>query len=177
MKKNNEAEFHSLIDDIEKSVITGSALPSPFSTTYSSHSGSAVKNVTIPSNIITGTGYTTYTTVGSGLGIGSIFTVSPPSHIFKLENNGKEVVRLNLDGSVEWADSIDVDVAAKEFAKALQLGAEQKAGITNSVKLKMRDSVFNDIINIAKEKGSLTADDLTYLLEASKIVEKLKGIE
>jgi len=50
-----------------------------------------------------------------------------------------------------------------------------QAGITHGVKLRMRDSVFADLIEIAKEKGSLTADDLTYLLEASKIVEKLKG--
>ena len=86
-----------------------------------------------------------------------------------------EIVRLNKDGSVTWSDDIAVDSAAEAFAKTLTLGAELAAGITQSVKYQMRDSVFEDIINIAREKGSLTADDLTYLLEASKIVEKLKG--
>ena len=86
-----------------------------------------------------------------------------------------EIVRLNKDGSVTWSDEIAVDAAAEAFAKTLTLGAELAAGITQSVKYQMRDSVFEDIISIAREKGSLTADDLTYLLEASKIVEKLKG--
>ena len=31
------------------------------------------------------------------------------------------------------------------------------------------------VYTIAKEKGSLTADELTLMLEASKIMEKLKG--
>jgi hypothetical protein len=82
---------------------------------------------------------------------------------------------LNLDGSVTWPNGIEIDEAAEAFGKSLQLGAEMRAGINKSVKLKMRDSVFEDLISIAKEKGSLTAEDLTYLLEASKIVEKLKG--
>jgi hypothetical protein len=82
---------------------------------------------------------------------------------------------LNLDGSVTWANGIDIDAAAEAFGKSLHMSAEIQAGISKAVKLKMRDSVFEDLINIAKEKGSLTAEDLTYLLEASKIVEKLKG--
>jgi len=87
-----------------------------------------------------------------------------------------EIVRLDSDGSVKWANNvIDIDAAAEAFANSLTLGAEYMAGITQSVKYKMRDSVFEDLINIAKEKGQLTAEDLTYLLEASKIVEKLKG--
>jgi len=49
------------------------------------------------------------------------------------------------------------------------------AGISDRVKYDARDSVFTELINIAKEKGPLSADDLTYFLEASKIMEKLKG--
>jgi hypothetical protein len=108
-------------------------------------------------------------------GGGFTFNAPPTTHIVQFNNSGSEIVRLNLDGTVTWAGGIDIDAAADAFSKSLQLGAEIRASITKSVKLKMRDSVFEDLINIAKEKGSLTAEDLTYLLEASKIVEKLKG--
>jgi len=87
----------------------------------------------------------------------------------------REIVRLNKDGSVSWAAGIEIDEAAKALSDSIQLSAESAAGIVQGVKLRMRDSVFEDIIGIAREKGALTADDLTYLLEASKIVEKLKS--
>ena len=117
------------------------------------------------------------TTSGSGIIGGSIFTMTLPNNIviFSKPSNNQEIVRLNIDGSVTWASEIDIDAAAEAFGQSLQMGAEMKAGISKSVKLRMRDSVFEDLIGIAKEKGSLTAEDLTYMLEASKIVEKLKG--
>lgn len=97
-------------------------------------------------------------------------------HIMRINDaDGKELVKLMNDGTVKWTDEDNVDEAAKSFARMLKLGVEASAKITNKVKLDMRDSVFNDIIEIAKMKGALTAEDLTHLLEASKIVEKLKG--
>jgi hypothetical protein len=112
---------------------------------------------------------------GIGSGMFSSSGTSLPTNIITFHSQGKEIVKVNLDGSVTWANGIDVDSAAEAFARTLSLGAEQKAGISKRVKLEMRDSVFEDLIEIAKEKGSLTAEDLTYLLSASKIVEKLKG--
>lgn len=91
------------------------------------------------------------------------------------DTSSREIVRLNRDGTVVWARDISDNEAAEAFSRSLQLGAEISAGITQKVKLNMRDSVFNDLIEIAKSKGSLSADDLTYLLASSKIVEKLKG--
>jgi len=90
-------------------------------------------------------------------------------------NGSAEIVRLDQDGTVTWGNGIDINAAAEAFGRSLKLGAEMKVGITQNVKYKMRDSVFADIIEIAKQKGPLTADDLTYLLEASKIVERLRG--
>jgi len=98
-----------------------------------------------------------------------------PPYIIQFNNNGKEIVKLKSDGTVEWTNGIEIDEAAEAFAKTLALGAEMSAGITKKVKLEMRDSVFEDLIAIAKERGSLTAEDLTFLLQGSKIVEKLKG--
>lgn len=95
--------------------------------------------------------------------------------VITLANGGKELVSLDKNGKVTWANDIELDEAAEAFEKLLVISAELKAGISQTVKLKMRDSIFESLIGIAKEKGSLTADDLTYLLEASKIVEKLKG--
>ena len=98
------------------------------------------------------------------------------SSILALFNStGNMIVELHNDGSVTWDNEIDISEAAKALTEVLTLTAEQRAGVSTNVKLKMRDSVFNDLIQIAKEKGSLSAEDLTYYLEASKIVEKLKG--
>lgn len=124
---------------------------------------------TIP---VTAAGGSGYYSIGSGIS----FSMPPKTSIVSFtDTSGKEVVRINLDGTVTWSDGIKIDEAAAAMAKSLSLSTELYAGITKAVKLRMRDSVFEDIIEIAKQKGSLTAEDLTYLLEASKIVEKLKG--
>jgi hypothetical protein len=92
-------------------------------------------------------------------------------------NTGKEIVRLNRDGTVTWNDEIDVDEAAKAFALSISLGAEMVAGITYAVKQRMRDAVFDELIEMVKDKGTLNVDDLTYLHKAAKIMDKLKGKE
>jgi len=111
---------------------------------------------------------------GGGYG-GFSFNYVPPPHIITFSGNNGTIVTLNKDGTVTWAQDITVDEAAEAFGKSLSLGAEVAVGITAGVKCRMRDSVFNDLIQLAKEKGSLNAEELTYLLQASKIVEKLKG--
>ncbi len=98
-----------------------------------------------------------------------------PASLFSITDSGKELVRINFDGSVTWADGIQIDAAAAALSRSLGQSAEIRAGITHGVKLRMRDSVFETLIGIARDKGSLSADDLTYLLESSKIIEKLKG--
>ena len=134
--------------------------------------------------LTTGTSYSTWN-IGSGAGGAAYinpntYSISygpPPTDIMKLQNfTGKEIVKLTQEGKVIWTDpEMNEDEAAQAFARSMQYSAELKAGITKTVKSQMRDTVFEEIINIAKQKGSLTADDLTYLLEASKIIEKLKG--
>lgn len=130
-----------------------------------------------------GTGYVTTGTTTINIPSstwGGTFTIpapNPNAPIITYTNNSKEIVRLEKDGKVVWNGDIEIDEAAEAFAKSMTLGAEMAAGITRKVKLAMRDSVFEDLIEIAKEKGSLTAEDLHYLLQASKIVEKLKGKE
>ena len=107
---------------------------------------------------------------------GTMSTTTAAS-VITLYGQNKEIVRLNSDGTVTWANGVEIDEAADAFAKSLMMGGERAIGITDGVKNRMRDSVFNDLIAIAKDKGTLSADDLTYLLEASKIMEKLKGIK
>jgi hypothetical protein len=124
---------------------------------------------------ITNAGPFTGTIVGSGVA-GAAFGFQQSSSVIRLhDTNNKEIVRLNNDGTVQWNKGIEIDEAAEAFSKSLTLGAEMHIGISKRVKQNMRDSVFEDLISIAKEKGSLSAEDLTYLLEASKIIEKLKG--
>jgi hypothetical protein len=113
--------------------------------------------------------FTTYTT--------SISTLPSVGILDLYDTNNKEIVRLNKDGSVTWANGIEVDEAADAFARSIGQGAERSAGITYGVKQRMRDAVFEELIDMAKSKGSLTADDLTYLHQSAKIMDKLKGIK
>jgi hypothetical protein len=124
-------------------------------------------------------------TIGSAMGIGtgtttSISNSSWPSaqrHNIFTDLLGKEIVRILEDGTVKWADGIKIDEAAKALSESLVLGYELSAKITYSIKQRMRDSVFEEMISMAEEKGSITAEDLTFLWRAAKIIDKLKGKE
>lgn len=131
----------------------------------------------IPATTSYSIGASSYSVGSFPISPGVTFTSPVPPSILTIMNDGKEIVTLTKDGRVEWADGIRIDEASESFAKALTISSELVAGIDKRVKSDMRNSVFNDLISIAKDKGSLTADDLTYLLEASKIMEKLKGKE
>jgi hypothetical protein len=139
--------------------------------------GTTMTTTSSPSILYPTTGVTY--TVGNGystvIGQAGMYSAPNPAPVFQLSGNQGEIVRMNRDGSIVWSSEININEAAEAFAKSMYLGAEIQSGITKNAKLRMRDSVFEDLITIAKEKGSLSADDLTYLLEASKIVEKLKG--
>lgn len=139
-----------------------------------------INTITVPTAYAMPTSY--YSTVASNPGqyiTSANYTLNSNTvaqkDLITLHSGGKEIVKLTKDGKVEWAGDINIDEAAESFSKAITVGAEISAGITQRVKSKMRDSIFDDLINIAKDKGSLTAEDLTYLLQASKMMEKLKG--
>jgi hypothetical protein len=193
-----DKDFTCTMDSLSSSTVSSVAAQSSYSTggvgTYTAGTGIGIGSSGSYTTVTAGTG-------GGGIVGGNVatgqwvtttiptggFTYTAPSQIFSnpylnssnnafiVSNSGKEIVRLNKDGSVTWDKEINVDEAAAAFARSINLGAEMMAGITQGVKHRMRDSVFNDLIEIAKEKGSLSADDLTYLLSAAKIVEKLKG--
>jgi hypothetical protein len=90
--------------------------------------------------------------------------------------NGTTLLTVHNDGLVEWAGDIDVDKASIAFASSLSIGVERAVGITTLKKQQLRDAVFEEIISMAKSKGSLTADDLTFLHQSAKIMDKLSGI-
>lgn len=104
-------------------------------------------------------------------GIGTI----QAAHIMSFNIPNKGAITLNCDGTVTWPDDVTVDEAAERFASSLSLGAELIAGITYKTKTNMRDTVFEEVISMAKKKGSLTAEELTFLWEGAKIMDKLKG--
>lgn len=119
--------------------------------------------------------------VGSGVynsGAGNFsFQVHQPPNILSIVNLlGQEVVRITKDGEIVWPNGYQVEEAAEAFARSLHLSTEISAGIKYGMKQKVRDTVFEEMIEMAKEKGSLTADELTYLWQAAKIMDKLKGI-
>lgn len=157
--------------------------------TYSSIGSTTVNTQTLTSNlssanmasIINGApgssfGSFTYTTTAATQRL--VFGGMYDKFVFRInDSKGAEIVSMMNDGSIIWSDTVDINEAAVAMTTVFSLSAEKAVGITNNIKLKMRDSVFQDIINIAKEKGPLSAEELTYLLEASKIVEKLKAKE
>lgn len=135
---------------------------------------------------ITGAGGSGGAGAGGGSGGGSgyytsaglnIYAPTLSQSIITLNSSNKEIVRLNKDGSVTWADEINIDDAADAFSKSMQLGVERMAGITYGVKQRMRDAVFEELIDMASAKGTLSVDDLTYLHQAAKIMDKLKGVK
>lgn len=167
---------------------TGKHMPNMNSTINTT----GLTTVTLPTSIasantvsITSTG-----NIGAGYNIGSLNANGISSNSFNITNQynqpsaisvqssaGKELVRLNRDGTVTWSEDATVDEAAESFGRVLQIGVELSAGITYAVKQRMRDTVFEEMISLAKEKGSLTVEDLTYLHTAAKIMDKLKGKE
>lgn len=92
--------------------------------------------------------------------------------------HGKEIVRIDADGTVVWANGINVDTAAASLTSSFYLGTERMAKITEGVKRRMRDSVFKSMLDIIKEQGdTISVDELTRYWEAAKIMDKLKGPE
>jgi hypothetical protein len=138
-----------------------------------------ITNVT--SHVITGQPGTYWGNIAHGTYVGTGvhnagFNTATADIIRLHDLTGKEIVKLTQTGEVIWADpGMNENEAAQAFSRSLEYSGELKAGVSKSVKSRMRDTVFEEIIKIAKQKGSLTADDLTYLLEASKIIERLKS--
>jgi hypothetical protein len=117
-------------------------------------------------------------TVGN-IGIGTItpqYIFQPPANIISISSNTKEIVRITRDGEVVWADGYEINEAAEAFGKSIQMGAEMTAGIRANTKQQIRDAVFAELIDMAEKKGTLTAEDLTFMWQSAKIMDKLKGI-
>ncbi len=175
----------------KNSLILPKTVHSSLKNTYNTMSLGNIPSVAVPTGQISGiynigtvstatihSNTTTTQLTGTGAaGISTSYNIGTTTNstiVFNNSNN-QEIVRLNKDGSVTWANDINVDEAATAFSRSLQLGAERCAGITQGVKQRMRNTIFEEMIELAKIKGSLNADDLTYMYSAAKIMDKLKG--
>jgi hypothetical protein len=124
-------------------------------------------------NATAAVGHGVYT---SGTGQFTFQQQQPPNILTIMDRSNKELVRITKEGEVIWADGFQVTEAAEVFSHTLHLSTELAAGVRYAVKQKIRDVIFQEMIDMAKEKGVLTADELTYLWQAAKIMDKLKGI-
>lgn len=121
--------------------------------------------------------------IWAGSAINSIYSSSYISNIKSVSPNlisisrpdGSEIVHIDENGKVVWKDGINIDAAADAISRSLYVGAERAAKITNNVKQRIRDTVFEEMIYIAKNRGSLSVDELTLMWESAKIMDKLKG--
>jgi hypothetical protein len=87
--------------------------------------------------------------------------------------DGEEIVRLRNDGKVVWKNGVQLDEGVKAFSSLLRLGVAESAGVGASVREEIRNQVYADLIAMAKEKGSLTEEDLTFDRDSCILVEKL----
>lgn len=166
-------------DPMINSTVTVPSYPSPMIT--AANVPSSVGNIT--TYIGSGNAGIGASMISNNLGIGGNFAGqfinTPQSNIITIQGGTKEIVRITNKGEVEWPNGCDdatIDEASKALASSLRLGTEIAAGVRANVKQKIRDAVFEEVIDIAKQKGALTAEDLTYLWQSAKIVDKLKGI-
>lgn len=118
--------------------------------------------------------YTTYTT--STITKRSVeFQVG--HDIIKIYNkDGFTLLTVDYDGKVTWHDGIQIDEAVEAFSQVIWLSAEQTSRVTSAVKRKIRDKIFEELLEIAKEHGTLTAEDVEYTYKCCKIMDKLNGI-
>lgn len=89
-------------------------------------------------------------------------------------HNGSEIVRIDNTGIVTWDNNINIDAAAEAFGQAIKMGAEFSAGLTAVKQIEIRNNLFEEIIQVAKEEGPLDADKLAFMLRSCKIMDKLK---
>lgn len=159
-RKFRKDKYDSLYDDL--SINTSMPIYMPTYTTITGATGGAGTISTGP-NL-----QSSYTILNGAVNING-------DEIFSLyDNYGNQLLKIKKDGEIEWLREIKENEAAELFSSSLFLSAESKAGMTSVVKSKIRDQVFEYVISAATERGPLSAEELTYLYEASKIIEKLK---
>jgi hypothetical protein len=90
--------------------------------------------------------------------------------------DGSTLLTVDYDGKVTWHDGIQIDEAAEAFSQVIWLSAEQSSRVTSAVKRKIRDTIFEELLEIAKEHGTLTPEDVEYTYKCCKIMDKLNGI-
>lgn len=163
-----------------KSSIVGNATTG--SAWYVSGSGGATGATISPGGGIGGaisgnsiTSGSIYNTIWPAVPSSASYVVGSNDILTIYSQSGKKLMSMSTDGSVEWDDSVEKTEAVNTLGTLLQLSAEQKSGISQAVRHRMRDVFFAELISIAKENGPLSSDDLTKMLEASKIVERMKG--
>ena len=104
------------------------------------------------------------------------YAFEPPSELLVIRNYTNDVlVTLYPDGRVEWADNIEIDEAAAKFSAMLNISPDIIANIKYENKKKIRDSIFEDMIELAKDKN-LTVEDLTCMWHTAKMMDKLRGL-
>lgn len=120
--------------------------------------------------------YTT-TTIPTSIYSVSDSTIGLPPNDISIRSGNKEIVKITSSGEVIWADGIKMDEAAKAFSDSIYVGLEMKSGITEATKSRVRNAVFEELIEIADEQGgSISSEDLKYFLKANIMVDKIKRI-
>lgn len=101
-------------------------------------------------------------------------TFSPTDAIIEIYDNGKTIVKLNRDGSVEWSGKITPDKAAIAFGEAIRASLPLIVGLEDAAKHIIEGDIVSDLMDLADKDGPLTAEDLKAAFERHCIMKRLK---
>lgn len=118
------------------------------------------------------------TTISASVAIASTqpsVTFSPTDAIIEIYDNGKTVVKLNRDGSVEWPGEIVPDEAAAAFGEAIRSSLPLIAGLEDAAKHIIEGNIISDLMDLADKDGPLSAEDLKMAFEHHCVMKRLKN--
>lgn len=106
-------------------------------------------------------------------------TLSPSGneYLLAISYEDTEIFRLDYNGKSTWKDGIQVDRAAEAFSRAIQYGITETTGLNKTVRRELRmagwDAAFEEIIRAVEAGRNLDTEELTYMRDAIKILDKL----
>ncbi len=88
---------------------------------------------------------------------------------------GVPIVRIDPFGEVIWDAQPNETEAAEALRRSFRISTEMAAGVTETTKMNIRNSVFEEILSVVQKHGTINEEQLTFLWEGAKIMDKLKG--
>ena len=99
---------------------------------------------------------------------------SEDPHTLTFSGNGKEIFSIDANGNAIWHKPESYDEAAQIFLDSVNWKIESAAGIRKS-RREWEERMIKAIVSKAEKSGSLTAEELTNVVNKSIMYDRLKG--